>query len=164
MTVEDPTYRRNLNIQVNKMLKLARKGNRSFSRDCLSDPGKLQQHWADRLDIIYYSPRDQDEIKAIPGRCRKGRGTCRALNPPCASEESGCARPCIGCKTCRMPIFRCFAEVMLHMWLTCYRRRYKTIVNMCLREKRNIQRKRNWSIVQRACAQRRRSVRRMFGQ
>ncbi len=72
MTVEDPTYRRNLNIQVNKMLKLARKGNRSFSRDCLSDPGKLQQHWADRLDITYYSCGDGSiDVKGTEVRCKK---------------------------------------------------------------------------------------------
>ncbi len=65
MMVEDLEYQRNLDKQVSKMLKLARKGNRSFSLDCKDDPGKLQQHWAERLDIVYYSPREQDKVKAI---------------------------------------------------------------------------------------------------
>lgn len=65
MMVDDLEYQRNLDKQVNKMLKLARKGNRSFSLDCKNDPGKLQQHWAERLDIVYYSSREQDKVKAI---------------------------------------------------------------------------------------------------
>ena len=65
MMVSDPAYRAGLDIQVNGMLRLARRKSRSFGKDCLSNPGMLRQHWAKQLDIIYYSPREQDQIKTI---------------------------------------------------------------------------------------------------
>lgn len=65
MMVSDPAYRAGLDIQVNGMLRLARRKSRSFGKDCLSNPGMLRQHWTKQLDIIYYSPREQDQIKTI---------------------------------------------------------------------------------------------------
>ena len=65
MMVSDPAYRAGLDIQVNGILRLARRKSRWFGKDCLSNPGMLRQHWAKQLDIIYYLPREQDQIKTI---------------------------------------------------------------------------------------------------
>lgn len=63
--IVNPEYRDTLGIQVDEMLRLAKKKSRAFSRDCLSDPGKLREHWARHLDITYYSPREHDQIDSI---------------------------------------------------------------------------------------------------
>lgn len=56
--IADPVYRRELDLQIGEMIRLARRKSRSFVRDCLSDPGMLARHWSEYLSVEYYSPRD----------------------------------------------------------------------------------------------------------
>ncbi len=63
--IADSMYRRELDVQVKEMLRLARRKSGSFGKDCLSDPGKLRWHWSGCLDIVYYSSRDEGRLKAV---------------------------------------------------------------------------------------------------